>query len=413
MFESFAFILSVSALLSYLNHKFLKLPVTIGLMVLALFTAGIFIITESFSPKAYAFFTQIVLDIDFKTVLMDVMLSFLLFAGAMHVNIKDLSHETKPVFLFTTLGVLISTVVIGGLVYSASLFIGLEIPFIYTLLFGALISPTDPIAVLSILEASNVSKSLKLKIEGESLFNDGVGVVVFITILEISKTMEGGAIDLLGIGTLFAREAIGGIMYGLALGYLGWVLFKSIYDEPKICVLITLAIATGGYSLASIIHVSGPLAMVVSGLFIGNKIREKGFLEKSEHFLTTIWEMLDDVLNSVLFVLIGLVILSLEFNTAYFVLGLLSIVIVLVARYVSIGLPYSLLKHTEHSPQKTIMMLTWGGLRGGISVALALSISEEVVYKDAILFITYCVVLFSIIVQGLSIKKVFKKLKIV
>lgn len=412
MFESFTTILSLSALFSYINHKWLKLPTTIGLMILALATAVIFILLEKIAPSSYQFFCQTILNIDFKTILLDVMLSFLLFAGAMHVNIRELQKETIPVLLFATLGVLISTMVVGSLVYLVAGLIGVDIPFIYALLFGALISPTDPIAVLAILKEANVSKRLELKIEGESLFNDGIGVVVFVTILTLATIMEGETFGLVEIAELFFEEAVGGVIYGLALGFLGWWLLRSIEDDPKICVLITLAIAMGGYALASILHVSGPLAMVVAGLVIGNKIMAKDFDHKAYHLIETIWDMLDDILNGVLFVLIGLVIFTLDFTPAYLMLGLITIIIVLVGRVISVGLPYSILKHTEHHPWKTVALLSWGGLRGGISVALALSLSEDMAVRPAIVFITYIVVLFSIIVQGLTIKKVVKYLKL-
>ncbi len=408
MFASFTLILSMSALFSYINHKFLKLPTTIGLMLLALITAVFFLAIEGLAPDAYSFFCQIVLDIDFKTVLLDVMLSMLLFAGAMHVNIKDLQKETRAVVLFSTLGVLISTFLVGGGIFLASQLVGVELPFIYALLFRALISPTDPIAVLAILKAAGVQKSLELKIEGESLFNDGIGVVVFITILGLAMPMETGEFGVGEILQLFAEEAIGGLVYGLVLGYLGWQLLKTIDDDPKIDVLITLALALGGYSLASILHVSGPLAMEAAGLLVGNRVNSSEFSQKSENFLETFWDMLDDILNGILFVLIGLVIFTLQFEWNYFLLGLLAIPIVLLARFISVGIPFSLLKESQNSWIKPVGLLTWGGLRGGISVALALSLSEAVMAREAIIFITYSVVVFSILVQGLTLKALVK-----
>ncbi len=410
MFASFSIVLSLSALFSYVNHKFLKLPNTIGLMVLALLTALLVILSDQFFPDTYMFFCELVLDIDFKTILLDFMLSFLLFAGAMHVDIKDLRKETRAVLLFATIGVLISTFIVGFLLFWLSGAMGVSIPFYHCLLFGALISPTDPIAVLAILKEANVSKSLELKIEGESLFNDGVGVVVFVTIMTIANTMEGESVGVLEILHIFTLEAIGGVLYGLVLGYLGWLLVHSIEDDPKIGVLITLAIATGGYSLAHhLLHVSGPLAMVVAGLFIGNKIKRVDFEASARRFLVTIWDMLDDVLNGVLFVLIGLVIFAIDFQWRYLWLGLLAILIVLLARVISVALPFSLLKHQEGTPWKTVAILTWGGLRGGISVALALSLSEDVMEAGVLVFINYTVVLFSILVQGLSIKKLVRR----
>ena len=412
MFTSFSIILSLSALYGYLNKKWLKLPTTIGLMILALITAVLILLSENFSKGTYVFFCQLMLDVDFKTILLDIMLSFLLFAGAMHVNIKELEKETLPVVLFATLGVLISTFLVGALTYVAATGLGLGIPFIYCLLFGALISPTDPIAVLSILNDAHVSKSLELKIEGESLFNDGIGVVVFVAILSLATAMGGEEFGALEIGELFLEEAVGGLVYGLVLGFIGWQLLRSIEEDPKTCVLITLAVVTGGYALASLIHVSGPLAMVVAGLFIGNKINSVEFADQAEGLIETFWEMLDEILNGVLFVLIGLVIFTLDYQLSYLLLGILSIPIVLLSRIISVGLPYSLLRHTENAPWKTVSILSWGGLRGGISVALALSLGEEIPYRDAILFITYTVVIFSIIAQGLTIGKLVKYLKL-
>ena len=412
MFQSFTFILTLAALFSVINYKWLKLPTTIGLMILALVGSLLIIALEGIVPGAYNFICQVLTDIDFKSILLDVMLSMLLFAGAMHVNLRDLNREKVPVILFATLGVLISTFLVGGLVFGLSMMTGMPIPFQHCLLFGALISPTDPIAVLSILKEANTSKSLELKIEGESLFNDGVGVVVFTSVMLLTGMgMEEHEFGPSAILQLFAEEALGGLAYGLVLGYLGWILLKSVQDDPKTCVLLTLAIAMGGYSLASLIHVSGPLAMVMAGLIIGNKIRQEDFKDESEHFLENIWEMLDEVLNAVLFVMIGLIIHSLKFEFSYLLLGLLTIPAVLLSRYISVGIPFSLLKHKGSAPWKTITMLSWGGLRGGISVALALSIAPDL-SGEILLFITYVVVLFSILVQGLTIKRMVQWLKL-
>lgn len=411
MYQSFTIILSLAALFSFINHKWLKLPTTIGLMVLALGFSVIIISSSSFFPVTYTFLCQVVTDIDFKTILLDVMLSLLLFAGAMHINLSDLSKEKIPVLLFATLGVVLSTFLVGGLLYFVAGLFSLPLPFLHCLLFGALISPTDPIAVTSILKEAGISKSLNLKIEGESLFNDGIGVVVFTTILLLTGMEgEGGEFGFSEVLLLFVEEAIGGIVFGLLLGWLGFKLIKSIEDDPKICMMLTLALVLGGYSTATMIHVSGPLSMVVTGLIIGNKIALPSFSAKARELLYTVWDMMDDILNAVLFVLIGLFIHTLDFNSALLLLGLVSILIVLIARIISVGVTYSLLKHTEHHPSHTILLLSWGGLRGGISVALALSLFEAH-SRDTILFITYVVVIFSIIIQGLTIGKLVKRLK--
>lgn len=411
MYQSFTIILSLAALFSFINHKWLKLPSTIGLMILALIFSGIVILSNSFIPATYGFLCQVVADIDFRTILLDVMLSLLLFAGAMHINLSDLSKEKLPVFLFATLGVVLSTFLVGSLLYFSAGFFDLSLPFLHCLLFGALISPTDPIAVTSILKSAGISKSLDLKIEGESLFNDGIGVVVFTTILMLTgKERENEGFGFTEVLRLLGEEAIGGILFGLLLGWIGFRLLKSIKDDPKICMMITLAIVLGGYSMATLIHVSGPLSMVVTGLIIGNKIANPSFSSEARQLLYTIWDMMDDILNAVLFVMIGLFIHTLSFDFALLLLGCLSILIVLIARFASVGITYSLLKHTEHHPLHTIILLTWGGLRGGISVALALSLSESLSGK-AILFITYIVVIFSIIAQGLTIGKLVRRLK--
>ncbi|MEO1257629.1 MAG: sodium:proton antiporter [Bacteroidota bacterium] len=414
MFQSFTLILTLAALFSYINYRWLKMPKTIGLMIMALVVSTLLFLSEFIIPGTSAFFCQLLLDLDFKTILLDVMLSFLLFAGAMHVDIHELSQEKWPVLLFATLGVLISTFLVGGLLFFVAEGIGMGLPFIHCLLFGALISPTDPIAVLAILQSAGVSKSLELKIEGESLFNDGVGVVVFTGILLLTQMEgmgDGGHSVGMEILLLFGEEAIGGLIYGTLIGFLGWWLINSIRENGHLAVMLTLALAMGGYTLASLIHVSGPLAMVVAGLVIGNKINHPGFDHHCRETVVSIWHILDEVLNAVLFVLLGLVIHILEYQHAYLWLGLLAIGIVLFSRFVSVWLPYSILKHTEHHPLKTVALLTWGGLRGGISVALALSLAEHL-SKDVLVFITYVVVLFAILVQGLSIGKVVKWLRV-
>ncbi|WP_430966001.1 cation:proton antiporter [Spongiimicrobium sp. 2-473A-2-J] len=411
MLQSFSIIFSMAAFFSFINYKWLKLPATIGLMLMSLATIILITLSKSIFPDFYMFFCDMVTNSDFKTLLLDGLLSFLLFAGALHVNIDELAKEKWSVLLFATLGVLISTFLVGGLTYGAAQLLGIELPFLHALLFGALISPTDPIAVLAILKKTSIAKNLQIKIEGESLFNDGIGVVVFAGILLLAD-MGGHAMESsLGteIGILFLEEAVGGIVYGALLGFVGYTCIKSVKDNPQLAVMISLALVMGGYALASIIHVSGPLAMVVSGMIIGNKINLAANKGATQKMLNEIWEVLDDVFNGILFVLIGLAIHLLKFDMGFLTLGVIVLVIVLLSRFVSVFLPYSLLKHTERSPLKTVTILTWGGLRGGISIALALSLGDNA-SSDLILYITYVVVLFSIIVQGLSIGRLVKKL---
>lgn len=411
MFESFSVIFTIAAILNLINYKWLKLPSTIGLLILSLILIIPITLSETVFPKFYTFFCDIIVNADFKTLLLDGILSFLLFAGALHVNLEALAKEKKSILLFATLSVLISTFLVGGLVYFGAQLVSLELPFIHALLFGALISPTDPIAVMAILKKANIAKSLGIKIEGESLFNDGIGVVVFSGVLLIATaTGEHSATEIgAEIGTLFLEEAVGGLLFGLLIGFLGLKLIQSLKENPQLAVMISLAVVMGGTSGAFMLHISAPLAMVVAGLFIGYKLHINQDKNPVQKAINSFWEILDDVFNGILFVLIGLAIHLLEFNISYILLGIFSILIVLSARFTSVLLPYSLLKHEEKKPIKTIAVLTWGGLRGGISIALALSLSKEL-SGDLILHITYVIVLFSIIVQGLSIGDFVKKI---
>ena len=411
MFESFSIIFTISALFNYVNYKWLKLPTTIGLMILSLLLIIPITLSKTIFPEFYKFFCDIIINADFKTLLMDGLLSFLLFAGALHVDIGALAKEKKSILLFATLGVLISTFLVGVLIFLGAQLVGLELAFIHALLFGALISPTDPIAVMAILKEANISKSLGIKIEGESLFNDGIGVVVFSGVLLIATATGEHSTTEIGaeIGTLFLEEAIGGLLFGLLIGFIGLKCIKSLESNAQLAVITTLAVVMGGTAFAFILHISAPLAMVVAGLLIGNKIHvheDKSAVQKA---INSFWLILDDVFNGILFVLIGLAIHLLEFNMSYILLGVFAIVTVLLVRFVSVFLPYSLLKHEEDKPIKTVAVLTWGGLRGGISIALALSLSDSL-SGSLILHITYIVVLFSIIVQGLSIGAFVKKL---
>ncbi|MGK0386203.1 MAG: CPA1 family monovalent cation:H+ antiporter [Patiriisocius sp.] len=411
MFESFSIIFTIAALFNFINYKWLKLPTTIGLMILSLLLIIPITFSKTVFPAFYTFFCDIIVNADFKTLLLNGILSFLLFAGALHVNLGALAKEKKSIVLFATLSVLISTALVGGMVFFGAQLVGLELPFIHALLFGALISPTDPIAVMSILKKANIAESLGIKIEGESLFNDGIGVVVFSGILLIAtatgehSTAEIGA----EIGTLFLEEAIGGLGYGLVIGFIGLKFIQSLKENPQLAVMISLAVVMGGTAGAFMLHISAPLAMVAAGLFIGHKIHVSEDKNPVQKAINSFWEILDDVFNGILFVLIGLAIHLLEFSVSYILLGMLAICIVLFARFISVLVPYSLLKHQEKKPIKTIAILTWGGLRGGISIALALSLSDDL-SGELILHVTYVIVLFSIIVQGLSIGKVVKKL---
>lgn len=409
LFELIAVLLAVAALLGYLNIRYLKLPTTIGIMLLSLLMSLVLVIVGLFVPGIELFAESIVSQIDFGDVLLDVMLSYLLFAGALHVDLSDLSKQKWVIALMATVGVLISTVLVGTAAYYLLPLFGFETPYIYCLLFGALISPTDPVAVLGILKRAGVGKSLETKITGESLFNDGVGVVVFLALLSIATGKHEPS--LVFIAELFAVEVIGGIAFGVALGFLGYYLLKRI-DNYQVEVLITLALVTGGYTLASHFHLSGPLAMVVSGLMIGNHGRLLAMSDTTRKHLDLFWELIDEILNALLFALIGfeLLIVANEFSVHTFILGLIMILVVLACRAISVSIPVATLSRKRPFSEGAIRMLTWGGLRGGISVALALALPAE---SDRSLFLklTYMVVIFSIAVQGLTISKLYQSIQ--
>lgn len=406
LLEVLAALLTCAALFSYLNARWLRLPTTIGLMVIALaFSLGL-IVLGAYSPSLLDRAERIVAQLEFDDALMKCMLGFLLFAGALHVNLNDLRQQKWPIAILATLGVLMSTVIVAALAWSVFAVLGIAVRPIYCLLFGALISPTDPIAVLSILKNIGAPKELEIKIAGESLFNDGVGVVVFLGIWEIASGEH--RFDIGHLGFLFLQEAVGGAIFGFCLGYLGYRMLRSL-DNYSVEVLISLAMVAGGYVLAQRLHISGPIAMVVAGLFIGNHGRAFAMSEKTIEHLDTFWELIDEILNSVLFVFIGLEILVLEFNVRYVFAASLLIPAVLVARYIAIAAPLRLLRNTHVFHPRAVQILTWGGLRGGISVALALSISRTlhdgapVPEREVLLAVTYIIVIFSIIVQGLTI----------
>ncbi|KEY18087.1 cation:proton antiporter [Kaistella antarctica] len=407
IYHYFTIIIILAAAFGYFNKRFLKLPRTIGVMIISLLTSlGIVLLASSF-PGLFVETKKMILSIDFYTILMEIMLSFLLFAGSIHIRLNDIKSERVPIIAFSTIGVLLSTVIVGGLMYLLLEAFSLNIPFINCLLFGALISPTDPIAVLGILKTANIPKTLETKITGESLFNDGVAVVLFIALLEISKVgfENMGFTD---IALLFLKEAGGGIILGTILGSVGTYILKTI-DEYSVEVMVTLAMVMGGYWLASSLHISGPLAMVVAGIFIGNRGREVGMSRITEEYIDKFWEMLDEILNAILFLLIGLELLVINFENIYILIGVIAIFVVLLARFISVGIPFFLLKKRVKFETNSFPILVWGGIRGGISVALALALPRET-SGDMFVAITYIIVLFSIIFQGLTIGKLAKKL---
>jgi len=408
LYYSFSALIVLASIFAYLNYRFLKLPSTIGIMVIAIVVSIILVsFGETFLPRTFGHLHNLMSSIDFTEVLMGAMLNFLLFAGGIHININDLKEQLRPVVIFSTLGVVISTFVVGfGMFYLLPLF-GIQLPFIFCLLFGALISPTDPVAVLSILKQANVSKSLETKVAGESLFNDGMAVVVFSVVLQLAIGKE---IDLgiENIGMLLLKEAGGGLFLGVILGWITSRLMREV-DDYIISVLVTLSVVMGGYLIARQMHISGPLTMVAAGLFMGNfnvKFKMKSI---TQDYLIKFWELIDEILNAVLFLFIGFELLMIKDLRHFVVPGLAAIVIVLFARVISIWGPTKFMR-TTFSPQ-TVKVLVWGGIRGGVSIALAMSIPKSE-YSEIILSITYCVVVFSIIVQGLTIAKVANPKKI-
>nr|WP_299342828.1 sodium:proton antiporter [Allomuricauda sp.] len=400
----------ISACFGYINVRFIKLPNTIGLtLITILFTIAVFAISY-FDDTLLRAERFIITHIDFKVVLLDVMLSFLLFAGALHTDLQKLKEQRWPVLVFATFGVLVSTFLIGTGVYYLCMALGLNVQFVYCLLFGALISPTDPIAVLGILKKAGAPKKLEIKIVGESLFNDGVGVVVFLTIFGLASGSESN-FSLSSVLELFVVEVFGGLLLGFLLGWLTYYFMKKI-DDYNIEVIITLATVMTGTIVATHLHVSAPLAMVVAGLMVGgNKTRKHAMSELTEDYVDKFWELIDILLNTILFVLIGMEILVLEFNKTYIYAGLLAIPIALLCRYLSLIVPVKLFQKRLDFVPNTTLIMTWGGLRGAISIALALGLSESM-ERDLFLVITYCIVIFSILVQGLTIEKLIKRLQL-
>ena len=405
LFDLIAVLIVLAAGFSYINLRFLKLPTTIGLMALALLFSMTIVAAGRLVPDVERHALDVVSQLDFNEALLHGMLGFLLFAGALHIDLEDLIRYRWPIATLATVGVLLSTVIVGSLTWAMLALIGLPVRFLDCLLFGALISPTDPIAVIGLLKRIGVPKSLEVQIAGESLFNDGVGVVVFTGLLEFARAPHGP--DLGHLTLLLLKETVGGALFGLFAGLLVFFMLRSV-DEYKVEILLSLALVAGGYALADALHLSGPLAMVVAGLMIGNHGRSFAMSAITNERLDQFWELVDETLNAVLFVLIGLEVLALTFTAKNLLAGLLAIPIVLAARLISVGLPIRLLRRRLWFHPFTVRILTWGGLRGGISVALALSLTGTAVAvaipgKNAILAMTYVVAVFSILVQGLTI----------
>jgi monovalent cation:H+ antiporter, CPA1 family len=399
LFDLAAILISAAALFSWFNYRWLKLPSTLGVMLIALVLSLSLALLRRVGFDLASDVDKVIAAIDFDEALLHGMLSFLLFAGALHVDLDRLREHRWVVGALASVGVLLSTAIVGAGAWLVFAVLGIQLPLIWCLVFGALISPTDPIAVMATLKLLGAPKSLEIKIAGESLFNDGVGVVVFIVLLGIATGSAPASFS--GISQLFLMEAVGGAAFGWVLGLVGFKLLKSV-DKYDVEVLLSLAMVMGGYALAFRLHVSAPIAIVVAGLFIGNHGRSLAMSAQTRGRLDEFWELIDEILNAVLFLLIGVEVLVLTFHGQYLLAGLLLIPVVLLARFISVGAPIALFRLRREFPTRTVRILTWGGLRGGISVALALSLPAGAV-REQLLMATYAVVLFSLLIQGTTI----------
>lgn len=404
LFDIIAILITLSALFSWFNARFLKLPTAIGLMLIALLMSLTLLMPIPGSDGLEQDVKRMLDSIAFDDAVLHGMLGFLLFAGALHIKVSDLARYKIPILLLASLGVLLSTLLVGLGAWLLFYLVGLHMPLIYCMLFGALISPTDPIAVLSILKQAAAPKSLETKITGESLFNDGLAVVLFLMLAEIAMSGEG--MDLGLVLGAFLWEALGGLALGLLSGVFACRLMRSI-DNYEVEILITLAVASGAYAVAEHWHVSAPITVVIAGLFIGNLARVGVWSAETIRYVDSFWELVDQFLNSVLFVLIGLEVMVLTLSGSIILAGLLAIPLVLLARALSTGLPLAALTRFRTYSPGVVAILTWGGLRGGISVAMALAVPDGE-YRDVIVSVTYIVVVFSIIVQGLTLGTVIR-----
>lgn len=408
IFAAIAIFITAAALASYINHRYIRLPATIGLMVIGLLFSLLLIGLDLIGIDIKNPAADILQSIDFSEALMNGMLSFLLFAGALKINLNDLASRKYIVGTLATFGVVATTFIVGTGLYIILQLLGLSLSFAWCFVFGSLIAPTDPVAVLAILKSAKAPKPLEIKIAGESLFNDGVGVVVFLVMLGIAAgghTGQGGSTG--DILLLFAQEAVGGAVFGLLIGWLGYLMLKGV-DEYSVEVMLTLAMVCGGYALATWLHLSGPIAIVVAGLLIGNYGRDFAMSETTRNHLDNFWELIDEILNAVLFIWMGLEVLIITFNWNFLIVGLIAIPLVLLARLLSVSSVISVMKFKHQFTRNTVTILTWSGLRGGISIALALSLPSGEA-RNLIVSITYVIVVFSILVQGLTIKSLIDK----
>ena len=401
-------IVVLAALIAYLNQRFLRLPNAIGVMVISISMSVVLMLSSGLFPEFFHDTIVLIDSVDFDDMVIGTMLNFLLFAGTIQIRIADLRRQQLAVMLFSTVSVALSTAIVGFLLYGVVLLLSMPVTLLECCLFGALISPTDPVSVLGIIKEAKISKSMETKIAGESLFNDGVALVIFFSILHAIRNPQ-LAVTFGGIAKVFAWEALGGLALGLLLGFVGLRALKGI-DHYKVEVMISLAIVVGGYSLARSIGSSGPLTMVAAGIVIGNYGKSYVMSELSRDYLEKFWELVEEILNIVLFVLIGFELLLIKRYDHYVLVGSAAVVIVLAARFVSLAIPALFIRYWEKMSGRTLLFLTWGGLRGGVSIALALTLTRGL-HRDLFVFVTYFVVVFSVIVQGLSIERLTSREK--
>ncbi len=405
VFDLTAVLVSLAALFAYANHRFLKLPSTIGLTLFSLLFSLLLIAGQALGLGLRDQATAMLSQVDFNQTVLQGMLGFLLFAGALHIKLNDLRASSWPIALLATAGVVLSTILVGLLSWGVFGLLGLGVPFLHCLLFGALISPTDPIAVLAIVRKVRAPKDVETVFSGESLFNDGVGVVIFVALLEWQ--LGGGESSVGSVAQLLLREAGGGLAFGLALGSLAYFLLKSV-DNYHIEGLLTVAVAMGGYAAAGHLHISGPIAIAVTGLLVGNQGRLYGMSATTRRHLDSFWELVDDGLKALLFVMVGLELLVLHAAPAHLAATLLLIPAVLLARFISVAVPLGLASPLLPTSLGAMAVLTWGGLRGGLSLAMALALPASP-HRDLLLVATYGVVVFSILVQGMSVGPLIRK----
>jgi monovalent cation:H+ antiporter, CPA1 family len=409
VFDLIAILLVLTAVFGWINHVLIKLPHTIGLLLMGLVASLALIGVEIARPEVHLYEDLMVLlrQVDFRATVLNGMLAFLLFAGSLHVDLSLLRRRAWPIGIMATAGVAISTAIIGVGLWWISGMLGMPLPLAWALVFGALISPTDPVAVLSTLKSVKVPETLEADMSGESLFNDGVGVVVFTVLLAIASGGGEGGASHGHIAELFFVEALGGAALGFATGYVAYRSMRVIDNYP-LETLISLAVAAGTYAAAARFHMSGPIAVVVAGILIGNRGPQDAMSDLTQRYVFGFWQLVDEILNSVLFLLIGLEVLVLGFDPAFAWLSLASIPLALIARFLAVALPVMALRTRQKFAPGTIPVLTWGGLRGGISIALALSL-PDVAERPALLAATYAVVVFTIVVQGLSLRAVVER----